>query len=162
MRCPSCKQDINPTPDGECPICRFPAAEVDLNVRRIYTVTGAIFFSTLTYALVVYFVNMTTDIRPVYWADMIFYALAAACVLVAIGMFAVKNIIIKAAFCEVPAIFGLFTFLISGDIAKFVGLLAVSLVLFMILAPQVTGYVRQIEREALEEWQQREHEGHTW
>ncbi len=156
MRCPACSQRMQPDSSGECPVCRFPAAEVDLNVRRIYQVTGAIFLSTLAYALVVYFVSTTTDIRAVVWGDMIFYALAAACVPVAIGMFAVKNVIVKAAFCEVPAIFGLFAFLISGNIARFVALLGVALVLFAIMAPQVVSHVNEIRAEAVEQWRSRE------
>ena len=156
MRCPACSQEIQPDPSGNCLLCGFPVAEVNVKVMRIYAVTGAIFLSTLAYALVVYFLSTTANIGPVAGADIIFYAVAAACVPVAIGMFVVKNIIVKAAFCEVPAIFGLFAFLVSGSIARFVALLGISWVLVLIVSPQVVSHVNEIRAQAIEQWRSRE------
>ncbi len=162
MRCPSCNQDINTTPDGECPLCSFPVGEVNRKVTTIYVITSAIFFSTLIYALIVYLLSTTQTIQPTPAANTIFWLAIVISVVSGVAMLVVNNIIVKAALCEAPAILGLCVFFMSGDIAKFVALLGISLVMFMILAPNVTAFAKQIQHEALEQWQQREHEGHTW
>jgi hypothetical protein len=127
-------------------------------VATVYLVTTAVFLSSLGYALMIYFVTTTGAVQPSArpLGDLLFYILAALTIPIAAAMLAVANVIVKAALCEAPAVFGIVAFFISGEVTHFVVLLGISVVLFVILAPQVVSHVNSIWSEAVDEWRSRE------
>ena len=160
MNCPACRQPSKAQWNEDCPLCGFPTAQVRRQVIPIYIITGTIFLSTLIYGALVYVMSTNAMIEPQPVGDVVFYALGGAVVPVAVAMAFVKRIIAKAALAEVPAVYGLVAYFLTGDIAKFVIFLGISWVLFIWLSTQVVDYVAQIQREAVEKWQQEGHESH--
>ena len=152
MNCPACGQPSKAQWNQDCPLCGFPLVEVNRRVFPIYIVTGAVFLSTVIYAGLVYIMSTTTAIRPNPAGDIVFYALAAMVVPVAIAMAVVKHIIAKAALAEGPAVYGIVAYFLTGDVAKFVILLGISWVLFIWLSTQIVDHVAQIQREAVKKW----------
>ncbi len=68
---------------------------------------------------------------------------------------------LKRLFDIIFSLLGLIVFILSGDVAKFVALLGISVALFVVLATKTPGYISQIEQEAVQQWQQQDHEDHT-
>jgi len=162
MRCASCKQEINPAPDGACPLCGFPAQQVNRKVTTIYITNSAIFFSTLVYAVLVYLMSTARTAQPTPVANTMFWLAVGLSVAGGVAMLVVNNITVKAALCELPAILGLCVFFLSGEVTKFVALLGISVALFVVLATHTPSYIKHIEQEAVQQWQQRGQEGRTW
>ncbi len=153
MNCPACGQANNAPGTSDCPLCGFPVGKVNRRVFPIYIVTGAVFFSTLIYAGLVYILSTSGTVQPTPVGDVVFYMLLAMVVPVAVTMMLVKNIIIKAALAEVPAVYGIVAYFLTGEVANFVIFLGASWVLFIWLSTQIVGYVAEIQREAVEKYQ---------
>jgi len=162
MRCPACGQAVQPDPTGKCPLCGFPARELNRKVTTIYATTSAIFFSTLVYALLVYLMRTAHTAQPTPVANTMFWLAIGLSVADGVAMLVVNNITVKAALCEVPAILGLCVFFLSGEVAEFVALLGISVALFVLLAAKIPSYINQIEQKAIQEWQQQQPEDRSW
>jgi len=162
MRCPACSQVIQPDRTGKCPLCGFPARELNRKVTTIYATTSAIFFSTLVYALLVYLMRTAHTAQPTPVANTMFWLAIGLSVADGVAMLVVNNITVKAALCEVPAILGLCVFFLSGEVAEFVALLGISVALFVLLAAKIPSYINQIEQKAIQEWQQQQPEDRSW
>ncbi len=155
MNCPACGQPSKAQWNEDCPLCGFPMGQVRRQIIPIYIITGSIFLSTLIYGALVYVMSTNAMIEPQPVGEVVFYALGGAVVPVVIAMAFVKRIIAKAALAEVPAVYGLVAYFLTGDTAKFAIFLGISWGLFIWLSTQIVDYVAQIQRHAVEKWQRK-------
>jgi hypothetical protein len=153
MTCPACGCAVPAgAQGGNCPACNFPAGALQAATLRLYVVTGALFVSVLVYAVLA--AVLTRQGGPVqvagYAARSFQYAawaISAVLLVVLLRWPAVPNAlspeaglrqaIVPAALAETPAVLGLVATLMSGRLSDFVILLAVSLIMFVMVAGRI-------------------------
>ncbi|MEA3402733.1 MAG: hypothetical protein U9R79_15950 [Armatimonadota bacterium] len=163
MLCPQCHQGVQQQEleDGKCPYCGFPCHEFSRRVTQIQIILGAIFASTLVYGILVAVLELYTGYRGPGLGDselVLGMALigASAGIFAASAMFErralelettvsyVRIAIVLGAIAEVPAVFGLVMYLLTGSLPWLVLFLAASWALFIRLGLRLPVILRGI------------------
>ncbi|MGD9498442.1 MAG: hypothetical protein AB7Y46_19265 [Armatimonadota bacterium] len=146
---------------GACPYCGFPCGEFSHRLRTIQVILFAFFASTLVYGLVVAVLELARGYAPplagpapaalggtllgaslgVFIASLLFERRAAE---VGTVTSHTQRVIILAAMAEVPAVFGLVMYLLTGSLQWLVAFLALSWLLFVRLGLQLARILRGI------------------
>ena len=160
--CPACGVTLTAPPEGNCPTCDFPLQQLRAQVLALYMLLGAMFLSTLAYALLTIVMERATHTG---WTPAHFYqSIALVALLGPVGLALARlqapptgdpaaargRLVLESALAEVPAIVGLLGFFLTGERSVFVMLLGLSWLCFLYVAYQVPPVVRAIEQRMVD------------
>jgi hypothetical protein len=165
MVCPKCCQTVQVRAGECCPICGFPLQSFRRNLQRIYTLNFAFFCSTLVYSGLVYYLATRGQIHPTGLPAMVTYVMLALAVLdlgiarrIGPPLAQVKSIAqivglftTRMAIVEVPVVFGVGLFFMTGSLQWYVTFLAISWVGFVLVGIQMPQLAQRMAELALDE-----------
>ncbi len=147
-------------PDGRCALCGFPAGLANRLMARMYVITGALASSVLIYGVLAYFLTGTGGFEPrmaTLPLAVIYAFIAVSVVAIAIGLAVARpgsgpgeparlfpRIIIAAALCEVPAMLGFVTAVLTGGVQWMAVLLGIALVGFLGIGMEMPVYAQRV------------------
>ncbi len=156
MLCPQCQQGVQTEEldAGACPYCGFPCRELDRRVNQVQLILAALFLSTLAFGIVVLLLEMWVDWQPTGLGDHEFIV-GMALMGASVGIIAASirferrlqeqesidtyshMVRILGLIAEIPAIFGLVMYLLTGNLPWMVVFLLVCWIMLIRLGTRL-------------------------
>jgi hypothetical protein len=161
MDCPACGSSVADL-EPKCPGCGYPLREAQFVVMRVYVVAGALMASTLLYVALLFVVPATGHVEPGFLRTMQYTLWSIAAVTAAVVYFwpepqvalspqaATTRVTAQGALAETPALYGLMLHFLGAPAAHSLALVAVSAVLFGVIAGRLPRLAQAMRRYLVE------------